>query len=103
MCIRDSDYPALPFIEPGKPTVLQTTDFLYGIRQVKICCANDQLRPVMNGVYFDRDLDSITYVSTDGATLAVIEYPAAHVSAVSYTHLRLPLHKWKQMPARMYR
>lgn len=74
------DYPALPFIEPGKPTVLQTTDFLYGIRQVKICCANDQLRPVMNGVYFDRDLDSITYVATDGTTLAVIEYPAAHAS-----------------------
>lgn len=74
------DYPDLPFIEPGKPSILQTTDFLYGIRQVKMCCANDQLRPVMNGVYFDRDLDSITYVATDGTILAVVEYPAAHVS-----------------------
>lgn len=74
------DYPDLPFIEPGKPSILQTTDFLHGIRQVKMCCANDQLRPVMNGVYFDRDLDSITYVATDGTILAVVEYPAAHVS-----------------------
>lgn len=75
-----NDYPELPFVGPGKPTILQTSDFLHGIRQVKICCANDQLRPVMNGVYFDRDLDSITYVATDGTVLAVVEFPAEHIS-----------------------
>lgn len=75
-----NDYPELPFVEPGKPAVLQTSDFLHGIRQVKMCCANDQLRPVMNGVYFDRGLDSITYVATDGTVLAVVEFPAEHVN-----------------------
>lgn len=74
-----NDYPDMPFIKPGNPIVLQTADFLHGIRQVKMCCAGDQLRPVMNGVYFDRDLDCINYVATNGSTLAVIEYPAAHV------------------------
>lgn len=74
------DYPELPFVGPGKPAILQTSDFLHGIRQVKMCCANDQLRPVMSGVYFDRDLDNITYVATDGTVLAVVEFPAEHVS-----------------------
>ena len=73
------DYPEMSFLQPSQPIVLQTADFLHGIRQVKMCCANDQLRPVMNGVYFDRDLDSISYVATNGSTLAVIEYPAEHV------------------------
>ncbi|WP_294591575.1 DNA polymerase III subunit beta [uncultured Bacteroides sp.] len=75
-----NDYPEMLFVQPSKPIILQTADFLHGIRQVKMCCANDQLRPVMNGVYFDRNLDSISYVATDGTVLAVLEYPATHVS-----------------------
>lgn len=75
-----NDYPDMSFVQPSKPIILQTVDFLHGIRQVKMCCANDQLRPVMNGVYFDRNLDSVTYVATDGTVLAVLEYPATHVS-----------------------
>lgn len=74
------EYPDTPFIDPGFPQVLKVADFLYGIRQVKICCANDELRPVMNGVYFDRDLDKITYVASNGSTLAMVERPAAHIS-----------------------
>lgn len=75
-----NDYPDMPFVNPSKPITLPSADFMQGIRQVKMCCANDQLRPVMNGVYFDRDIDHITYVASDGSTLAIAEYPAEHVN-----------------------
>lgn len=73
------EYPEMPFVNPLAPVVLNSSEFLYGIRQVKICCANDMLRPVLNGVYFDRDIDKITYVASNGNILGLVENAAPHV------------------------
>lgn len=74
------EYPEMPFNDPSDSITLNASDFLYGIRQVKICCANDMLRPTINGVYFDRDLDRVAYVATDGAVLGLVEKKVAHKS-----------------------
>lgn len=55
------------------PISILAQDFLYGIRQVQICVANDELRPVMNGVYFDKVDDKITYVGTNGNVLGIVD------------------------------
>lgn len=42
---------------------------LSGISRTLFACADDELRPVMNGVYFDISPDDITFVSSDGHKL----------------------------------
>ena len=64
--------------DTASPFLVSGNDLLYGIRQVLICSANDELRPVMNGVYFDIGLDSMSFVATDGTRLAMIENPSAY-------------------------
>lgn len=74
----DNLYPEMNVEDVMQPFLLSGSDFLYGIKQVQFCCASDELRPVMNGVYFDIDLDKMAYVATDGTRLAMIENLAAY-------------------------
>lgn len=67
----NTDYDATPFLISG-------SDLLYGIKQVLICGANDELRPVLNGIYFDIGLDSMSFVATDGTRLAMVESPSPY-------------------------
>lgn len=47
---------------------------LNGIEKTFFCCANDELRPVMNGVYFDIVKGQINFVASDGHKLALLEH-----------------------------
>lgn len=73
-----SIYPEMNTDRDGHPFLIPGDSLLYGIKQVQFCSANDELRPVINGVYFDIDLDKMSYVATDGTRLAMIEAPAAY-------------------------
>lgn len=73
-----SIYPEMNTEMDGQPFLIPGDSLLYGIKQVQFCCANDELRPVLNGVYFDIDLEKMSYVGTDGTRLAMIENSAAY-------------------------
>lgn len=75
---KGDQYPGMNISNTEKPFLVSGTDLLYGIRQVQFCSANDELRPVLNGVYFDIGLDTTTFVGTDGTRLAKIEIPASY-------------------------
>ena len=75
---KGDQYPSMSTDDTASPFLVSGNDLLYGIRQVLICSANDELRPVMNGVYFDIGLDSMSFVATDGTRLAMIENPSAY-------------------------
>lgn len=47
---------------------------LNGIEKTFFCCADDELRPVMNGVYFDIIKGQINFVASDGHKLALLEH-----------------------------
>lgn len=66
------EYPSLPTEEQEAPFIISAESFLYGIKKSKICCADDELRPVMNGVYFDRDGEKINYVASNGTVLGLV-------------------------------
>lgn len=68
-----NEFPLINVDSDESPISVFSQDFLYGIRQVQICTANDELRPVMNGVYFDKVDDKITYVGTNGNILGIVE------------------------------
>lgn len=71
------EYPEMSKENLDEAFILDGDDFLYGVRQVQICCANDELRPVINGVFIERGTDSITYVASDGHTLGMTSNPIA--------------------------
>mgnify|MGYP000009655292 FL=1 len=75
---KGDQYPTMSTDNTATPLLVSGNDLLYGIRQVLFCSANDELRPVLNGVYFDIDLDNISFVATDGTRLAMIENPSAY-------------------------
>ncbi len=49
---------------------IQADVFLAGISKAAFATGNDELRPVMNGIYVDIDPDYITFVATDSHKLA---------------------------------
>lgn len=54
--------------------LVSSLDILYGLRRTYFRAANDELRPVMNGVYLDQVGTSTTFVASDGSTLTMMEY-----------------------------
>ena len=66
---KGDQYPSMSTDDTASPFLVSGNDLLYGIRQVLICSANDELRPVLNGVYFDIHTDDLTFVASDGHKL----------------------------------
>lgn len=60
--------------EDAIKTTVDAADLLDGVRRTYPFCASDELRPVMNGVYFDQNSDGVTYVGTSGSSLAMSEF-----------------------------
>jgi DNA polymerase-3 subunit beta len=65
------DFPALPQINEDKASKLQLSadTLLTGIVKTLFATAEDELRPVMNGILFELTLDSMTFVASDSHKL----------------------------------
>ena len=49
---------------------ITTSSLLLGLSKTSFCVANDELRPIMNGVYIEIADGAVSYVATDGHKLA---------------------------------
>lgn len=58
-----------PLNETNTSILLNAQTLLNGINRSLFATADDELRPVMNGVYFDIQEDSLTFVASDGHKL----------------------------------
>lgn len=64
------EYPRLPQLADESRVLNMQVSFLAaGITKTLFCTADDELRPVMNGIYFDIMHDGITLVATDAHKL----------------------------------
>lgn len=64
------EYPEIGVEEDEMTTINLPADILLnGINHSLFAAAEDELRPVMNGIYFDLQPDSLTFVTTDGSKL----------------------------------
>lgn len=64
------EYPSLPDLEENVRTLKMPVDLLEGgISKSLFCTADNELRPVMNGVFFDIYNDNITLVATNAHKL----------------------------------
>ena len=60
------EYPRMPQLQDdARALSLPVTTLSAGISKTLFCTADDELRPVMNGVFFDITADSLTLVATD--------------------------------------
>lgn len=64
------EYPQAPSLGDNAVQVTMATDtLLAGVNRCIFATADDELRPVMNGIYFDITTESITLVASDGHKL----------------------------------
>ena len=64
------DYPAIPELEDNCTTIaINSRTLLEGINRTLYATAEEELRPVMNGIYFDIDDSSSTLVASDAHKL----------------------------------
>ncbi len=74
------EYPRMPQLqEDARTLTLNVTSLLGGISKTLFCTADDELRPVMNGVFFDIASDRLTLVATDAHKL--VRYKTKHTSS----------------------
>lgn len=72
-------YPELPQLSESKQTItMDVNALLTGINKTIFATADDELRPVMNGVYVNIEPQSVTFVATDAHKL--VKYTAENAS-----------------------
>ena len=77
-------YPAMPTIGAECKDILLDVDMLIaGINKTIFATADDELRPVMNGIYFNFEQGKLTFVATDAHKLvrSMVECPDVDFNA----------------------
>jgi DNA polymerase-3 subunit beta len=75
------EYPLTPSVSDTAMRLQMDTDVLLnGINKCIFATADDELRPVMNGVYFDITPESLTFVASDGHKLVRCQTTAVQSS-----------------------
>jgi DNA polymerase-3 subunit beta len=70
-CAPAEEYPQIPTIENDYDSItIQSNQLLEGISKTIFATGDDELRPTMNGIFFDIKTDSITFVASDTHKLA---------------------------------
>ena len=83
-CFDAKDYPELPAVnEISESVVIPATTLLDGINNTIYATAEEELRPVMNGIYFDIDVESTTIVASDAHKLICYTFTGARASQKS--------------------
>ena len=69
------DFPKLPPVT-GSVTTVAALDLIQGINQVVRAAANDDARPLLTGVLFTTENDTLRLIATDSYRLAVRDVPS---------------------------
>lgn len=70
VALKGDEYPDPKPLKETYMTLAMDADTLYsGINRTIFATADDELRPVMNGIYFDITTDDVTFVASDGHKL----------------------------------
>ncbi len=77
------DFPKLPPVA-GAMTSVDALDLIQGITQVVRAAASDDARPLLTGVLFTTDNDTLRLIATDSYRLAVRDVPG--VSSIGGSH-----------------
>lgn len=95
-------YPTLPELNPEskQELALDADTLLMGINKTIFATADDELRPVMNGVYIHIETTSITFVATDAHKLVKYVSPVEAQAAASFILPKKPANLLKSALAK---
>ena len=80
-------YPAVPQLSAEKKELSMDVDTLVnGINKTIFATADDELRPVMNGIYINLAPGALTFVGTDAHKLVKYESETANEVTASFAH-----------------
>ncbi len=84
------DFPRLPTIDKDKTSTIKVSAdvLLNGISKTIFATASDELRPVMNGIYFELSDENLTFVASDAHKL--VRYKRADAKSDLNTSFILP-------------
>ncbi|MDO9679375.1 MAG: DNA polymerase III subunit beta, partial [Bacteroidales bacterium] len=69
-CTGADDYPSIATISSDRTSITVNSQILLeGVNRTLYATAEEELRPVMNGIYFDIDIESATMVASDAHKL----------------------------------
>ncbi|MCF0184564.1 MAG: DNA polymerase III subunit beta [Bacteroidaceae bacterium] len=81
-CQPANDYPMAATVEGERQVLTMPCGaLLNGINRCASCTKEDEIRPVMNGIFIDAKLAQTTFVATDGHKLMRSTTPKAHTEA----------------------
>ena len=86
--LNGAEFPKAPAIEAAASTVVPADLLARAISKTIFAAGNDELRPVMSGVYFELHSDNLTFVSTDAHKL--VKYTRTDVKADSGASFIMP-------------
>lgn len=87
--VNGNEYPEMPDTEAEARTITIPAGVLQNaIEKTIFCTADDDLRPVMNGIFFDINEDKVTMVATDAHRL--VRYTNTGVQAGTVANFILP-------------
>lgn len=87
--VNGNEYPEMPAMEDDcKSFGIGAETLLQAVNKTIFCTADDELRPVMNGIYFDLKTDHITLVATDAHRL--VRYTNTGISIAEEASFILP-------------
>ena len=87
--VNGNEYPEMPAAEADAQTLALPAEVLQSaIEKTIFCTADDDLRPVMNGIFFDLSTESVTMVATDAHRL--VRYTNSSVKADEAASFILP-------------
>jgi len=67
--LNGAEFPKAPELEAAASTVVPSDLLARAVGKTIFAAGNDELRPVMSGVYFEMNSDNLTFVSTDAHKL----------------------------------
>jgi len=82
------EYPKLVVLEEPSSTVIPSKVLANAISKTLFATGNDELRPVMNGVYFQLSPDGLIFTATDAHKL--VKYSRADVKASETANFIMP-------------
>jgi len=72
---KGDDYPQMPELKGDKTSLSMSANYLMdGLNRTFFATGDDDLRPVMNGIYLDIKPDDVTFVATNGHKLVRFKY-----------------------------
>ena len=92
------EYPEMPVEDGDNAFTMPSNALLEAINKTIFCTADDELRPVMNGIYFDLSEEKIAMVATDAHRLVrYINDGVKAAQAVSFILPKKPAQLLKQV------